>query len=239
MAEQEQIPTIARSKGGKHSNRRLRYAGQTPAVLYGHGEANVCLSVPSEALAAALRHGSRMVGLTGAVNESAFIRDLQWDTYGTHVLHVDFTRISVDELVKVHLTVELRGQAPGVKEGGAVEQLVHDVQIECPAGAIPEKLYVNINQLKLNDTIAFSQLELPAKVEGFRRSGNDRGAVHRPGREAGGTRGRRGRRGRTGGDRCQEGRGRGGRGVTRLLIAIAWGARHETCRWAGQSWAAV
>ena len=113
------------------------------------------------------RHGSRMVGLTGAVNESAFIRDLQWDTYGTHVLHVDFTRISVDELVKVHLTVELRGQAPGVKEGGAVEQLVHDVQIECPAGAIPEKLLVSVNQLKLNDTITLAQLELPAKSKVF------------------------------------------------------------------------
>jgi large subunit ribosomal protein L25 len=163
----EQIPTIARSKGGKHSNRRLRDSGQTPAVLYGHGEANVCLSVPSEALATALRHGSRMVGLTGVVNESAFIRELQWDTFGTHVLHVDFTRISVDELVKVHLTVELRGQAPGVKEGGVVEQLVHDVQIECPAGAIPEKLFVNVNQLKLNDTITIAQFELPAKSKVF------------------------------------------------------------------------
>jgi len=163
----EQIPTIARSKGGKHSNRRLRDSGQTPAVLYGHGEANVCLSVPSEALATALRHGSRMVGLTGVVNESAFIRELQWDTFGTHVLHVDFTRISVDELVKVHLTVELRGQAPGVKEGGVVEQLVHDVQIECPAGAIPEKLFVNVNQLKLTDTITLAQLELPAKSQIF------------------------------------------------------------------------
>ena len=48
MAEQIPIPTTARTKGGKHSNRRLRYSGQTPAVLYGHGEANVCLSVPSE-----------------------------------------------------------------------------------------------------------------------------------------------------------------------------------------------
>jgi large subunit ribosomal protein L25 len=163
----EQIPTIARSKGGKHSNRRLRYSGQTPAVLYGHGEANICLSVPSDVLAAALRHGSRMVGLTGAVNESAFIRDLQWDTYGTHVLHVDFTRISVDELVKVHLTVELRGQAPGVKEGGVVEQLVHDVQIECPAGSIPEKLYVSVNHLKLSETITLAQLELPAKAQVF------------------------------------------------------------------------
>ncbi len=159
----DQIPTVVRAQGGKHSNRRLRFAGQTPAVLYGHGEANVCLSVPTETLATALRHGSRLVGLTGAVNESAFIRDLQWDTYGTRVLHVDFTRVSVDELVKVHLTVELRGTAPGVKEGGAVEQLVHDVQVECPAGAIPEKLLVNVNHLHLNDSITISQLELPAK----------------------------------------------------------------------------
>ncbi len=167
MAEQIPIPTTARSKGGKHSNRRLRYSGQTPAVLYGHGEANVCLSVPTDTLAAALRHGSRLVGLTGAVNESAFVRDLQWDTFGKHVLHVDFTRISADELVKVHVTIELRGQAPGVKEGGAVNQLIHDVQVECPAGAIPEKLYVSVNQLKLNDTITLAQLELPANSKVF------------------------------------------------------------------------
>jgi large subunit ribosomal protein L25 len=167
MAEQSPIPTVARTKGGKHSNRRLRYSGQTPAVLYGHGEANVCLSVPSDVLATTLRRGSRLVGLTGAVNESAFVRDLQWDTYGTRVLHVDFTRISVDELVKVHLTVELRGHAPGVTEGGAVEQLIHDVQIECPAGAIPEKLHVSVNHLKLNDTITLAQLELPARSQVF------------------------------------------------------------------------
>ena len=87
----DQIPITARTTGGKHSNRRLRWSGQTPAILYGHGEANVCLSVPSDVLATALRHGGRLVTLTGAVNESAFVRDLQWDTYGTHVLHVDFT----------------------------------------------------------------------------------------------------------------------------------------------------
>jgi large subunit ribosomal protein L25 len=157
----DQIPTIARSKGGKHSNRRLRFSGQTPAVLYGHGEQNVCLSVPSDLLAASLRHGGRLVGLTGAVNESAFVRDLQWDTYGKHVLHVDFTRISVDELVKVHLTVELRGLAPGLKEGGVVDHLIHEVHVECPAGSIPEKLYISVNNLKLNDEITIAQLDLP------------------------------------------------------------------------------
>ena len=163
----DELPTTARETGGKHSNRRLRWSGQTPAILYGHGQDNVCLSVPSDVLAAALRHGGRLVGLTGAVNESAFIRDLQWDTYGKHVLHVDFTRVSVDELVKVHLIIELRGQAPGVKNGGVVEQLIHDVHIECPAGSIPEKLFVSVNHLKLDDTITLAQIELPAKSKAF------------------------------------------------------------------------
>jgi large subunit ribosomal protein L25 len=114
-----------------------------------------------------LRHGSRLVELTGAVNESAFIRELQWDTFGTEVMHVDFTRISAEELVQVTLTIELRGEAPGVKSGGVVEHLIHEVEVECPAGAIPDKLHVNINHLKLNDTILLGSLELPAKAKVF------------------------------------------------------------------------
>ena len=57
--------------------------------------------------------------------------------------------------------LELRGEAPGVKEGGAVEQLIHEVQFECEAKAIPEKLSVNINQLKLGDSITVADLEIP------------------------------------------------------------------------------
>jgi large subunit ribosomal protein L25 len=163
----EQLEVLARSQGGKHVNRRLRGAGQVPAILYGHGEENVCLGVRTEALQAALRHGSRLVTLVGAVNESAFIRQLQWDAYGTHVLHVDFTRISAHELVKVAVVVELRGEAPGLREGGVVDQLIQGVQIECPAGAIPEKLYVNINHLKLNESIKLGQLELPERSQVF------------------------------------------------------------------------
>jgi large subunit ribosomal protein L25 len=165
MAETLQV--TVRDKGGKHNTRRLRREGHTPAVLYGHGLENVCLSVPSDQLDAALRHGSRLVSLAGAVNESAFIRDLQWDTYGTHVLHVDLTRISADELVEVVVSIELRGEAPGVKEGGVVDHALHQVEIECPASAIPEKLYVNINHLNLNGSITLGQLELPEKAKAF------------------------------------------------------------------------
>jgi large subunit ribosomal protein L25 len=157
----EQLAVELRENQGKLNNRRLRRGGSVPAVLYGHGLENVKLSVSDEALGNALRHGSRLVDLGGGVSESAFIRDLQWNTWGTQVLHVDFTRISADEEVEVTLTIELRGEAPGVREGGVVEHLIHQVEIACPAGSIPEKLKVNINHLKLDDKLTLAQLELP------------------------------------------------------------------------------
>jgi large subunit ribosomal protein L25 len=157
----EQMLVELRDQRGKLNNRRLRRSGKIPAVLYGHGKENVSLGVSAEALSVALRHGSRLVDLTGAVSESAFIRDMQWDTWGTHVLHVDFTRISADEVVEVALIIELRGEAPGVREGGVVDQLIHDVEISCPAGSIPEKLQVNINHLKLEDKITLAELQIP------------------------------------------------------------------------------
>ena len=157
----EELSVEVRETRGKRNARRLRRAGGTPGVLYGHGEKNVSLTVPADQLDHLVHHGSRLVTLTGAVNESAFIREVQWDTWGTHVLHVDFTRISEHEAVQVQVSVELRGEAPGVKEGGVVEQLIHDVEIDCPASAIPEKLDVNINNLKLGDSITVADLELP------------------------------------------------------------------------------
>ena len=157
----EELHVEVRESRGKHSNRRLRNTGRIPGVLYGHGLENVSLAVPADALSALVMHGGRLVSLTGGVHESAFIREVQWDTWGTHVLHVDFTRISEHEKVEVQVPVELRGEAPGVKEGGVVEQLVHEVDLECPAGSIPEKLSISINDLRLHDSITVADLDLP------------------------------------------------------------------------------
>jgi large subunit ribosomal protein L25 len=157
----QELNVELRQNRGRHHNRRLRKAGSVPGVLYGHRKQNVCLAVPAEPLSALVQHGNRLVTLCGAVNESAFIRDVQWDVWGTHVLHVDFTRILEHEKVNVQIAVEIRGEAPGVREGGVVEQLIHQVEIECPASAIPEKLHVNINQLRLHDSITIAHLELP------------------------------------------------------------------------------
>lgn len=156
----EVLNVALRETRGKHENRRLRNGGAIPAVLYGHGEETVCLSVPAHEIEVAVHHGSRLVELSGAISEQAFIRELQWDTWGANVLHVDFTRISAHEKVQVEVTLELRGEAPGLKEGGVVEQLAHRIEIECEAGDIPDRLDVNINQLNLHDSITAGELEL-------------------------------------------------------------------------------
>jgi large subunit ribosomal protein L25 len=157
----EVLKVERRELRGKRNSRRLRKTGAIPAVLYGHGEENLCLAVPADEIDAMVRHGTRLVDLEGAVREQAFIRDLQWDTWGTHILHVDFTRISAHERVEVDVAIELRGMAPGVKQGGVVEQSLHEARIECEATEVPESLEVNVNQLELGDSITLSQLELP------------------------------------------------------------------------------
>lgn len=160
----ETLKVELRESRGKRNARRQRQSGLLPAVLYGHGQQTVSLSVSSEELEAAVRHGARLVKLTGAVDEQAFIRELQWNVWGTHVLHADFTRVSEHEKVRVTVAVEIRGEAPGVKAGGVLKQAIHQLDIECEATSIPEKLTVSVNQLNLGDQITVGQLQLPHSV---------------------------------------------------------------------------
>lgn len=161
----ESLTVEKRTTLGKRHSKRIRAAGAIPAVLYGHGEEPVSLTVPRDAFVAALRHGTRLVELQGDVRESALIRDLQWDTYGTGVLHIDFARVSADERVTVTVPVELRGQAAGARAGGVIQHAMHSLDIECLATAIPEKIQVNINHLEMHGTVTAGQIEMPAGVK--------------------------------------------------------------------------
>jgi large subunit ribosomal protein L25 len=155
----EVLNVEVRQGRGTTYSRRLRKAGKLPAVLYGHGEATVSLAVPTEEVDAAVRHGQKLVELRGGVTGQALLYDLQWDTYTTHVLHLDLMRVEAGERVVVTIPVELRGIAPGEREGGVVEHLLHEIEIEVPVSQIPEKLHVNINELHLNETFAVSAIE--------------------------------------------------------------------------------
>jgi large subunit ribosomal protein L25 len=157
----ETLESESRDTHGKRSTKRLRSGGKVPAVLYGHGQKTVSLAVPADQIRAAIRHGSRVVKLKGAANDSALIRDLQYDTFGLEILHVDFARVSEHERVRVEVPLEVRGQAAGLKEGGVIEHLIHTVEIECPVSAIPEKVVINVANLKLDDSMTVGQATLP------------------------------------------------------------------------------
>ena len=164
MVEVATLNVELREAHGKRVNRRLRASGKVPAILYGHKQKCVSLSIPVGVLESVIRRGNRFVQLSGAVREKAIIKECQWDTWGKEVLHVDLTRVSEHEKIHVTVSLELRGEAPGTKDGGVVRQQLHEIELECEAASVPEKIEVNINRLGFEETLCVADLELPSGV---------------------------------------------------------------------------
>jgi large subunit ribosomal protein L25 len=157
----ENLNVKRREKLGGGNNRRLRRTGQVPAVLYGHGEASIPLAVDSTAIMNVIRHGHKLVRLQGDASEGAFIKSVQWDVYGKGLIHIDLLRVSDTEKVRTTVTVELKGTAVGLSEGGIIEFVLHELEIECPAAAVPDKLIVNVTNLHLDQAIHAREVPIP------------------------------------------------------------------------------
>jgi len=155
----------AREKLGTKNSKRLRATGKVPAVLYGHGEASVSLAVDRRELATAIKRNAHLVKLTGAATANALLKDVQWDAFGSNVLHVDLTRVDANELVEVEIRVKLRGEAAGTKQGGVVTQTKRKIEIISPAIAIPEELELKIAELEVGQSLTAADVVLPEKVE--------------------------------------------------------------------------
>lgn len=150
---------------GKRRNKRMRNNdGKIPAILYGHNKENVMLSVPAAELNAAVRHGNRVVTLDGAVKEQALIKEIQWNTWGAAIYHVDFARVSADEKVNVILPLKLFGECPGVFAGGVLTQNLHEIHVECPAISIPENIVVRTEGLELGGHLTVKDIVFPEFV---------------------------------------------------------------------------
>ncbi|MCS6976333.1 MAG: 50S ribosomal protein L25 [Gemmatales bacterium] len=165
MAEAAVLAAVVRKETGKRRMRRLRKAGQIPGVMYGHKEETIPLAVKAEDLWALIRHGQRVVDVKlDGKTEKCLIREVQWDVFGREVLHVDLTRVSADERIRVTVPIHLRGNAAGVAAGGVLDQPLHTLEIECPALAVPEAIRVNVQDLQLDQAIHVKDLKLPEGV---------------------------------------------------------------------------
>ena len=161
----ETLNVEKREQTGSLRMKRLRQSGQIPAVLYGHGEETVMLAVSEKELNRAINRGSYIVELEGATKESALIKDVQWDAFGSRVLHIDLSRVDKSEKVEVTLPIVLKGDPAGTKEGGMVNFTQHSITINCPVTLIPDKIEFNVSTLALNQIFHVSDVPLPEGAE--------------------------------------------------------------------------
>lgn len=150
---------------GSRVARKLRAQGRVPAIIYGHKEAPVPISISSADVQILLRRGPQLTKLQiGDRSEMTLIRDVQWDYLGKEIIHLDFFRVSAEDQVTTEVPLELHGTSPGVSEGGVLAQTTHELPITCQATAIPESIRVDISELQIDEIIHVSDLELPEGV---------------------------------------------------------------------------
>jgi large subunit ribosomal protein L25 len=162
----------ARSSFGKNEARRTRRAGQVPAVLYG-GDAKEAtpIAVPPKALLKILHSESGQntlisLKLAGAGDTRVLVKDFQLDPITHEVLHADFYRVAMDRLLRVSIPIVVHGEAAGVKQqGGVLEHIRREVEIEVLPADIPENITIDVSELMLHQGIRVRELPVNPKFK--------------------------------------------------------------------------
>lgn len=169
MAHELKLSLETREGTGTTSSRRLRAEGKIPAVLYGHGTDPRHVALDARAFEEVLHHGGRtsLITLTsGKKAETALLRELQRHPVSRKIEHADLQLVSANETIHARLPVVTVGTAMGVKELGAVMDVIsHELEIEGPANKLPDSLEVDVTELGLHEHIVASQVKLP---DGFK-----------------------------------------------------------------------
>lgn len=158
-----------REETGKGVARKLRRAGLLPGVVYGKTRKSQPLIVDPIQLQNKMS-GNVIFDLTivdddKETKETVMIKEIQRDPIKGDLLHIDFQHISMDEKISVSIPLSLKGDAPGVKEGGVLQQLLREVEIECLPADIPEELELDISDLHIGDSLMVSDLDVPEEIE--------------------------------------------------------------------------
>jgi large subunit ribosomal protein L25 len=152
--------------------KKLRREGRVPAVVYGGHKEPVAITVDRKAVSELIQksdHGIRSVFLlkmTGTEQQRhAMIKEVTIDPISRKMMHIDFVRVVMDELVRVTVPVHLNGTAIGVKEGGLLDFQVRDLHVECLPNAIPDSVEVDVTPLGGHEYYRVKDLKLPEGVK--------------------------------------------------------------------------
>ncbi|MDP8973821.1 MAG: 50S ribosomal protein L25 [Actinomycetota bacterium] len=170
MADNVELQAREREGRGKNDARRLRAQGMTPAVLYGDGDGNTVLAVPTKVVDYTLQHyGDNALydlSVGGGGSSTARVVDAHRDPVSGRLVHVDFAPVNMRELivVTVPLTVDGADDSPGVNEGGVLDQVAYEVEIESLPGNIPQELTIDVSNLEMNENLTLGDIRLPEDV---------------------------------------------------------------------------
>ena len=168
MAATSSIPAVVATpregKFNKNAARRVRVSGKIPAVVYGAGQASVAVTVDPRTITKILHSDSGHntifdLDVTGTGVVKAMIVDWQNEPIKGALLHIDLKRIAMDKMMLVSVPIQLVGVPTGVKnQGGILEHVLREVEIECLPGDIPSHLGVDVTGLEINDSVYVSNL---------------------------------------------------------------------------------
>lgn len=159
-----------RERVGKGSSRELRRNGRIPAVIYGDKRAPLSISLPVKEVTLKIHAGGFMTTVAtidvDGQKISVLPKDYQLDPVRDFTMHVDFLRVSGNSQVTVEIPVHFINEekSPGIKVGGVLNVVRHEVEVHCPADAIPEFITADLSGLKIGDGIHISHVKLPAGV---------------------------------------------------------------------------
>src|SRR6201988_1732631 len=171
VLEQNLLEAQLREAGTKNDARAVRRGGKIPAVVYGAGKDSLAISVDPRHV---LRILNSVTGhntifdltLSGGERSKAMIVDWQYEPIKGTLLHIDLKRIALDKVLKVNVPIFLVGEAAGVKqEGGIMEQMLREVEIECLPADIPSHIDANVSQLTFGKVLRVSDLPHSAKLK--------------------------------------------------------------------------
>ena len=165
MADNVDLQAREREERGKNAARRLRASGMVPAVLYGDGDGrSTALAVPDKVVDYTLHHlgDNALYDIDlGSGAATARIVDVQRDPVSGRLIHVDFAPVNMRERIEVTVPLHVVGESPGAEEGGVLQQVAYEVQIETLPGDIPQELTLDVSSLGMNENLTLADLTLP------------------------------------------------------------------------------
>ncbi|HEV7885148.1 MAG TPA: 50S ribosomal protein L25 [Solirubrobacteraceae bacterium] len=168
MASQSTKLSIApRAPEGSRATRRLRRSGRVPGILYGGGSEPLTFSVDARELRHALAaRGAVLEVVDEGRATPAILKSAQYHPVRGDTMHVDLLRVNLNVAIAAIVPLELVGgdDAPGAREGGVLEQITRELNIEALPTAIPESITHDVSGMQINDTVMLSQLTVPAGI---------------------------------------------------------------------------